>query len=173
MAISRCFGRPVEQWRECFYNSNYDVSEYGRIRNKKTGKLIAPSVSLRGYASVSLYEHGMRRTFRIQRLVAHAFLGPPPTEQHHVAHINGNRSENHYTNLRWATPKENAQDKKFHGTHPSGQQNGRAILKEKDVLAIRTAHALGNVTYAALSRLYGVSADQIESIVKRKRWGHI
>lgn len=43
----------------------------------------------------------------VHRIVAYAFLGNPPTEQHIVDHIDTNRQNNRPENLRWITKLEN------------------------------------------------------------------
>lgn len=45
---------------------------------------------------------------RVHRIVAFAFHGNPPTEQHVVDHIDTNRHNNRPENLRWLTRLENA-----------------------------------------------------------------
>lgn len=45
---------------------------------------------------------------RVHRIVAVAFHGNPPTDQHVVDHIDTNRSNNRPDNLRWLTKLENA-----------------------------------------------------------------
>ena len=45
---------------------------------------------------------------RVHRIVAYAFLGNPPTEQHVVDHKDTNRRNNRPENLRWVTRLENA-----------------------------------------------------------------
>ena len=44
---------------------------------------------------------------RVHRIVAFAFLGIPPTDQHVVDHIDTNRRNNRPENLRWLTKLEN------------------------------------------------------------------
>lgn len=43
----------------------------------------------------------------IHVLIAHAWLGPKPTPAHMVDHIDRDKYNNHYSNLRWATAREN------------------------------------------------------------------
>ena len=45
---------------------------------------------------------------RVHRIVAFAFLGNPPTDQHVVDHIDTNRRNNRPENLRWLMRLENA-----------------------------------------------------------------
>lgn len=45
---------------------------------------------------------------RVHRIVAFAFHGNPPTEQHVIDHIDTNRRNNRPENLRWLTRLENA-----------------------------------------------------------------
>lgn len=55
----------------------------------------------------------------------------------------------------------------------SGTANGRAILTEDDVLAIRRAAAIGRVNKEAMARRYGVSGALIGHIIRRRLWRHI
>ena len=58
------------------------------------------------------------RNFQVHRLVAYAFLGPPPSEAAwQVNHIDGNCSNNRIDNLEWATRSENIRHS--YATNPS------------------------------------------------------
>tara|TARA_Y100000389_G_scaffold58811_1_gene54791 strand:+ start:703 stop:1755 length:1053 start_codon:yes stop_codon:yes gene_type:complete len=46
------------------------------------------------------------KMYLVHRLVALAFLGPPPTSSHSVDHCNQNSTDNRVSNLRWATKSE-------------------------------------------------------------------
>src|SRR6516164_11851118 len=76
-------------------------------------------------------------------LVCEAWHGRPPTEKHQVAHWDGNKANNHFGNLRWATPQENSHDCVRQGIDPVGVRKGRAKLSEADVREIRATYKGG------------------------------
>ena len=56
---------------------------------------------------VDLCKDGKRKRYYVHRLVAETFLTKIPGKEF-VDHIDGNPSNNVYTNLRYCTPKENS-----------------------------------------------------------------
>lgn len=168
------------EWRVCPGFENYQVSENGDIRRAtftpnrkgKPGDIIQHSVSNNGYARVALWEDAVSRRVSVHRLVAFAFIGTPPTRSHEVAHNDGNRLNNHYTNLRWATRSENHADKKAHGTWQGGGNNGNGKLTENAVFEILQRLRAG-ARRSALAREYGVSYTTIWSIESRRTWKHV
>ena len=58
------------------YEGYYQVSNYGRVKNSKTGKILKPYLT-RGYLRVSLYNESGRKYKLVHRLVAEAFLPNP------------------------------------------------------------------------------------------------
>lgn len=77
----------------------YEVSNYGRMRNTETHRLINPSLNGQGCLSTNLYINGKKVFLRIHRLVAEAFL-KQPKGCNFVIHI-GSKYNNHADNLRW------------------------------------------------------------------------
>ena len=97
----------TEQWRqivEC--NGDYDVSDCGRVRNMKTGKIISPRPTPRGYLRVHLPYVGKRKDVYIHRLVAEAFC-KRPDGCNVINHIDNNPQNNNADNLEWTTQREN------------------------------------------------------------------
>lgn len=70
----------------------------------------------RGYLGLSITVGGKNRRFKVHRLVAAAFHGPPPPFAD-ACHNNGDRRDNRAENLRWDTRGGNLSDKAKHGTH--------------------------------------------------------
>ena len=106
---------PGEQeiWTKCVDYPAYEVSTFGNVRNAATKVFMTPKfINSGGYAQVHLRigiknKNGKFET--IHRLVAKAFCeNPDPEQKYIVDHIDHNRKNNYYKNLRWVTPKENA-----------------------------------------------------------------
>ena len=99
-----------EEFRMCIENNNYSVSNFGRVRNNKTNKIIKGSKGHGGYLQIMCPIDGIRHHKNIHRLVAVAFI-PNPDDKELVDHIDNNRTNNNAYNLRWCTSNENQQNK--------------------------------------------------------------
>jgi hypothetical protein len=59
------------------HGDNYEVSNYGNIRNASTERIVKPFVKKNGYLQVDLYLNGKRKKSHVHRLVALAFIPNP------------------------------------------------------------------------------------------------
>lgn len=111
----------MERWKPIVgYEGLYDISDHGNVR--KTDGTLLRQGSHHGYKSVRLYGGpGDMVKYRVHRLVALHFLRPAMQHQTYVMHLDDTRDNNHYTNLRWGTPKENTQDSLSKGRHHNKQ----------------------------------------------------
>lgn len=99
----------TEVWLPIKGYSLYQVSNYGRVKNIKTNRLLKIVRDNRGYGVVMLYESGIGKQYLLSRLVAQEFL-PNDDNKPFVCHIDDNPMNNRVDNLFWGTPKENMQD---------------------------------------------------------------
>jgi hypothetical protein len=98
------------EWKKSvFFPNNYDVSDSGLVRNKKTNKILKPATDKYGYLYYVLCVNGERRTVKAHRLVALTFISNTENKPT-VNHKNGVRTDNRVQNLEWATHKEQAND---------------------------------------------------------------
>ena len=100
-----------EQEKTCTYKDEvYSVRDNGAImRHIREGKPKRKNDNLWTFGKPNLISGYLEFAGeRVHRIVACAFLGDPPTDQHVVDHIDTNRHNNRPDNLRWLTRLENA-----------------------------------------------------------------
>lgn len=93
-----------EEWRECPSYHNYEVSNYGRFRNKISKIIYNGTKTKQGYINVSA---GYGNVLALHRLVLQAFNPIPNPQDFTVEHLNGIRSDNRIENLKWVSNTEN------------------------------------------------------------------
>lgn len=138
---------------------------------KKSEKLLKSSNVGRGYLTVNLCKNGEVTRFYIHQLVAQYFLenfNNLPT----VNHKDGNKHNNYYKNLEWATYSENNQHAYDNDLHGKGIDHYIAILNEEQVKEI-IINGKGNNTYQEIADKYGVSKATIRDVLIRRTWKHI
>lgn len=109
---------PGESWLPVVgYEDRYEISDLGRLRRIKRGPntrigfvKVATLKKQTGYLCYGLNDaNGRPVQHTAHSLVARAFLGPPPTPEHEVNHIDGVKVNNVRDNLEWATAQQNIQ----------------------------------------------------------------
>jgi hypothetical protein len=108
-----------EQWKAITHYKNftftgkYEISSWGRIRNRETKAELATYSNQRGQGYLKTKIHdtdGKRRALYIHQLVAIYFLDAPDTEGLEINHIDGNTKNNSYTNLEWISHAQNMKE---------------------------------------------------------------
>ena len=102
-----------EHWASIDGYRNYEVSWWGRVRNATTGRIFKNCLNAGGYPIVNLSKHGQSKTHYVHQLVAREWVSNP-SEKRCVDHIDGNRGNNNWENLRYATHAENNRNMKKH-----------------------------------------------------------
>ena len=101
----------------------YLIYDDGRVYNKKRKIIMKPFKHKGGYEQVNLCINGKKKQFYIHRLVALHYL-PKIEGKDFVDHIDGNKSNNHISNLRWTTNIENCNNyKPIQKNNKSGHKN--------------------------------------------------
>ena len=88
-----------------------------------------------------------------------------------ICHIDGNKQNPVSENLRYDTPKGNAQDRLLHGTDPIGQNNPNS--KYEDVIILKIKALLQEYAVSEVARIMDIPRTTVSSIAHGKRWNHI
>jgi len=174
----------AEQWRDIpGADAGYQASNFGCVRSPDrlirvhrktrtgsaseydldvTGKILTPTI-INGYCSVSVMEGGIPRTRYVHRLVLSAFAGECPTDME-CCHGDGNRQNNHLTNLRWDTSRANHQDRVKHGTC-----RGCPPKLTPDQKHWVRSHTYRHGLYTTLARDLGVCLSTISRVYRDAR----
>jgi len=160
------------------YEGRYEISNFGRVKSldsrhkKYHGKIMKPwENSNKKYLYITLRKNNEKKTYAIHTLVLNTFIGENPGGKQ-CAHYDGNPENNHVENLRWATAKENIDDRKRHGRTAKGEKQGSSKLDEKSVKTILKLKDKGLSKYE-VGHLACVSYTTIERIWNNESWRHL
>ena len=101
---------------------NYSVSTDGQVRHDPSGRILKPQNSTSDYLYVNLSnKHNVRY---VHRLVGQAFI-PNPENLPQIDHIDGNKKNNHVSNLRWVSVSAN---RTAYGNEERAKHRMRAVV---------------------------------------------
>ena len=182
------YNKEKEVWKDIVgYEGYYQVSTRGIVRSvdreifrkdgvkvRLKGAVRKPKVANDGYYNIYLTKDGVSEFFPISRLVATHFI-PNPHNKEQVNHIDEDKSNNHISNLEWATAKENAN----HGTR--NERISRFTKKNNGLKPVRMLSKKGstlkefesiNEAFRYLNRVTGSSITQVCLGKKRSAYGY-
>ena len=129
------------------------ISSKGKIlvkENKGFYRLMKTFKDLNGYDCVNLQDD----TYQVHSLVAQVFLGTPSGLLSQIKHINGDKSDNSVSNLRWSSPEEE-------------WRNIRAVKAHTSESALFSNF---QVAMPFIRGLNGTQEDVVKAIEKQKRY---
>lgn len=119
------------QWKKIEERPNYSVSNDGKIRNDKTGRILKARVGTAGYEQIML---GRKTSpLYVHRIVAKAFI-PNHKNLPQVDHINGNKTDNRIENLRWVSVSDNCWSSGYKARIEHRKKKIRAYNGEKEII---------------------------------------
>ena len=175
---------PEEIWFDlnCFNirTGYYEISNHSNIRRKHDRKVISKFLNQRGYYAVNLMTNdNLRKGFKVARLVAATFCIQYHESEIFVNHIDLDKTNDHFTNLEWVTPKGNTQHAIINGAHPAaslGEQNSRSIYTNDLIHTICRLMEDGYTNIEIMTGLndYSESMNNLLKNIRRKNsWNFI
>lgn len=171
-------GEPVEEWRAVPGFSRYEVSDHGRVRSFYNNRHVSTSPRILhpwpcneyGHLAVIFHQDNLRIAKLVHRLVLEAFVGPCPEEME-ARHVHErDPANNRLLNLCWGTKKENAEDRKSHGTRLLGENHPMSRVSDYEVTEIRRRLSLGE-PQKLLAEEFGMGQPAISKIGSMQRRG--
>ena len=159
-----------EIWRDIKgYEGLYQVSNLGRVKNKRRNKLLKLQLQKDGYLRVGLYDKNLKWSCKkVHRLVAEAFISNPSNLEY-VNHKDEDKSNNDASNLEWCTRHYN----NSYGTR--GERISKTMLEKykKNPLSHRhtpvrdlvTGEVFNSVKEAA--QRYGLAGSSVSYIARK------
>lgn len=159
-------------------SKNLDIVSKDRYKKRKQteifikGRVLKQSLDSWGYKQVSLYKDANKKSYKVHRLIAAAFI-PNPENKPCINHKNGIKTDNRVENLEWCTDKENfnhAIENNLIVNH--GENNKFSKLTDEKIKEIFKLRDYG-MTHYEISKKFKVSRPVISNILSRKYWKHV
>lgn len=151
--------------------SKYIVYEDGLIINPKTNYTIKQSISAAGYVVVGKYIGNT--SGGVHRIVYEAFVGEIPKGLQ-INHMDGNKQNNHISNLELCTPSENTKHAYATGLAKGlrGWDNHISKMGDKDVLKMYNLFR-GGCSNDEVALIHGHHSRYISLVRHGKRWEYL
>lgn len=160
----------TEVWRSSL--GIYEVSNFGRVRNSRTGRVLRHGIDKGGYPFVILTVEKRRINKKAHALVASAFIGPRPYK-HDVNHKNGVKTANRPGNLEYATRGSNLKHAFANGlkTHV-GESNPQNKYTESQIKQTKVLLATG-MAQKAIAAEVQIPLHVVVDVKRGRTWAHI
>ena len=171
----------AEEWRDIPDFEGYQVSNLGNVKSvdrlrrgkfgmkKVKGKLLKQNLNKKGYPEVRFRKNG-NHTRLVHKIVASAFMIKPENCTQ-INHKNGIKTDNRVKNLEWVTQSENQLHAYKLGLQPSrsGESNGRAILTDEKVTALKELYNSGK-SAKEVAEMTGTNIHTVRQIISGRTW---
>lgn len=174
----------TEEWKDVVgFEELFQVSDLGRIYSKRSSRLLKQHKAKSGYMHLATKIKGVNKCFKVHREVAKAFLEEPKGDSleyskrsfygvAEVNHIDGDKSNNHKSNLEWSSRSENTSHYyREIATEESNISRGKklSVMADEEVRAIRKMYATG-LSERAVAAKFGISRSRVTSALKGYKW---
>ena len=158
----------------------YQVSNYGRLKSFQNdpvnGEIIAGS-KIQGYKSLNIRAKGNKSLNRyVLKLVAEFFLKKDSDEKKFVIHLDHDKLNNHWENLKWVTRDEmtiHNRDNPAVRDKVIPRRTKNYKLTESKVLMIKKMLRSDKNRLKMIAKQFGITHTQLNRIRSGENWGHV
>lgn len=151
------------------FENKYQISNTGKVRNKKTGLILKPKYNQKGYQYVNLSVSKTKSIkWYIHRLVGFHFI-PNPGNKPQINHIDGNPSNNMVENLEWVTNTENQYHAVLNNLHFQGETHKDSKFTNESIKLLPKLIDIG-FSLVDINKLTGVAIQNIKKIINGITW---
>lgn len=150
----------------------YLINPIGQIYSIARNRMLFPRKDKDGYLQLKLRtDMNGDKVIKVHQLVMRQFNGNPVgLNDATIDHIDGNKYNNHYNNLRWL---ERADNSRVRMTNYNGERNPSARLTNQQAIEIYNSIVNKEMSYTQLAKKYGVKRSTIANIGRGKNWRNI
>lgn len=161
-------------WKPFIENNDYQINEFGEFMSFKhrKPKLLKQRLNDSGYPVVGFYSNGIYKIVTIHRQVGIHFI-PNPNNLPEVNHVDGIKTNNHFSNLEWSTRSLNVKHAYDTGLIISnkGINQWKAKLTDEMIREIRSYK--GYKSGKAVAKQFNIHYNSIYQIWKGVTWKHV
>ena len=128
----------MEEWKQ-IDNTQFYISNMGRIKNIETGRILKCQANRKGYLVARVTVNRIKRSLKPHRLVAQYFI-PNVENKEQVNHKNCVKTDNRVENLEWCTNLENMRHAIEHGRYKNGGYDGLLRHNEEKSIKIKATN---------------------------------
>jgi len=176
-----------EIWKNIKDYSDYQISNCGRIKSLKFGKIKIRKILMdhKGYHYINLYENGKCKKRKIHILIYETFNNYKLKENECIHHIDNNPINNNINNLKLMTKLDH---KKFHigpflnKKHSEKSKRKIGISNSKlEEWKVKSIYQISNspiikqlkISQREIGEVFGVNDRTVSNIKNGKSWKHI
>ncbi|WP_299060757.1 NUMOD4 domain-containing protein [uncultured Polaribacter sp.] len=173
-----------EEWKEIQFDEKiskdkkFKISNFGRIikfKNKK--EVLKKQTFINGYETISLRQAINKKTTSryVHKLVAEHFIEKENEEQTFVIHLDYDKKNNSFENLKWVTKREKELHQFKNPVFIEAIKNKKTSYKlsEGKVKIIKRQLKNKRTRITMIAKRFGVSDMQIHRIKTGENWSHV
>ena len=173
-----------EEWKVLIidgenFGKRYKLSNYGRVISyaySEEGRLMNPTI-IAGYDLLRITFKMKKISRYLHKLVAIHFLDEEKEDQKFVIHLDYDKTNNKFDNLKWASKKEKEVHHKDNPAYLNYDRRGiirNAKLTETEVIRLKKFLKRNpNTRLKVIAKQYGITHTQLNRIKNGVNWGHI